>query len=135
MSELVSTWPVVMELPVGDEDRDADGVLTDDGVERLFAEARSAYADLCPELDLAAATVSELVRRPGGVAAPGRAAVVGVAVVEVFPETFTMDLRVRPAEGSGIAASASCTVAPAGGVGAELRSRLIALAQTARHYH
>jgi hypothetical protein len=135
MSEILSTWPVVVELPLRAEDRDGDGFVTHDGIERLFAEARAAYAAECPELDLDAATISELVLQRGAVAAPGGAAVVGVAVVEVFPDTFTMDLRIRPAEGRGIAGSASCVVAPAGGVADELRSRLIALAQTARHYH
>jgi hypothetical protein len=121
MSEILSTWPVVVELPLRADDRDADGFVTHDGIERLFAEARAAYAAECPELDLDAATIGELVLQRGA--------------VEVFPDTFTMDLRIRPAEGRGIAGSASCVVAPAGGVADELRSRLIALAQTARHYH
>ena len=135
MSEILSTWPVVVELPLRAEDRDGEGFLTDDALERLFAEARAAYAADCPELDLVTAAVTDVVLRRGAVAAPGDLALVGVAVVEVFPDTFTMDLRIRPAEGSGIAGSASCVVAPAGGVGGELRSRLIALAQTARHHH
>ena len=135
MSEILSTWPVVVELSLRAEDRDGDGFLTDEGIDRLFAEARAAYAAECPELDLASVDVRDVVLRRGAVAAPGDAVLVGVAVVEVFPDTFTMDLRIRPAEGSGIAGSASCVVAPAGGVTGELRSRLIALAQTARHHH
>jgi hypothetical protein len=133
MTDLVSTWPVVLELPLGGDDRDDEGVLLDGAVERLFAEARGAYAEVCPELDLSDAAVSEIVVRRGA-AAEGEVAVVGIAVVEVFPTTFTMDLRVRPAEGPGIAATGSCVVAPAGGVSDALRRRLIDLAQTARHH-
>jgi acyl-CoA thioesterase FadM len=135
MSEVLSTWPVVVELPLGAEDRDADGTLTEAAVDRLFAEGRVAYAAECPELDLADADVTDLVLRRGSVAAPGQVAVVGVAVVEVFPDSFTMEARIRPAEGSGVAATAACVVVPAGGVTDALRARLIALAQTARHHH
>jgi acyl-CoA thioesterase FadM len=135
MSEVLSTWPVVVELPLRAEDLDPDGFLTDEAVVRLFAEARRAYAEVCPELDLESADLTDVVVRPGAVAAPGALARVGVAVVEVFPETFTMEARVRPEQGAGIAATASCVVAPAGGVTDGLRSRLIALAQTARHHH
>jgi hypothetical protein len=135
MTEMVSHWPVVLELPVRTHDRDADGCLTDDALERLFAEGRAAYAAECPELDLTTADVSELALRPRGAPAEGTTAVVGIAVTEVFPDGFTMEAKVRPEEGSGIAGSATCLVSPAGGVSDELRSRLIALAQTARHLH
>ncbi|HJR25511.1 MAG TPA: hypothetical protein VJ804_08565 [Acidimicrobiales bacterium] len=135
MSEVLSTWPVVIPLALRDEDRDADGFLTTDAVTRLFATGRAAYAAECPELDLDSAVVRELVAKRGGVAAPGAEVLVGVAVVEVFPEQFTMEVRIRPDEGHGVAGTASCAMAPPGGVSDELRSRLIALAQTARHLH
>ena len=135
VTEMMSHWPVLVQLPLRDEDRDADGFLTDAAVARLFAEGRTAYAAECTELDLAAAEVTDVVTRRGAVAAPGALALVGVAVVEVFPERFTMEARIRALEGAGTAASATCAVAPPGGVSEALKARLIALAQAARHLH
>ncbi len=80
MTEMVSHWPVVLELPVRTQDREADGCLNDEALERFFAAARAAYAAECPELDLAAATVSHVPLRPRGAPAEGTSAVVGVAV-------------------------------------------------------
>ena len=133
---MLSRWPVLVELSLLDGDRDADGFLTDLAMAHLFAEARRAYASECSQLDLAAAEVRDVVVRRGAVAAPGSTASVSAAVVEVFPDRFTMEARIRPAEGLGIAGSASCVVAPAGGeVSDALQAELIALAHGARHFH
>ncbi len=136
VTEMVTHWPVLEQLTLHEDERDADGFLTDGALTRLFAEVRGAYAAGCKALDLTAAEVRDVVVRRGSVPAPGADASVSVAVVEVFPESFTMEARVRPAEGLGIAGSATCTVVPAGGaVSRELKAELIALAQTARHLH
>ena len=136
MTEMLSRWPVLVELSLLDDDRDADGVLTDAAVTRLFVEVRGAYAAECSTLDLPTAEVRDVVVTRGAVPVPDAFVSVSVAVVEVFPESFTMEARIRPGEGAGIAGSASCVVVPAGGaVGDALRAELIELAQNARHMH
>jgi hypothetical protein len=63
---------------------------------------------------------------------------VSVGVVEVFPDRFTMLARVRPvgpADGDGLAASASCSLSPGGAVPTAMRDEFIALAHAAAHFH
>jgi hypothetical protein len=60
---------------------------------------------------------------------------VGVAVAEVFPDRCTVEIRIRPAEGPGVAGAATCSVRPPGGVDDVLRAELIERAQGARHLH
>jgi hypothetical protein len=133
--EMISTWPVVEELPLQAADRDASGFLTDDGVGRLFAAVRQAYLDGCSTLAGVSVAVGEVTVEGGSVPAAGDAVVAGAAVVEVFPDSFTMSTRIRPQAGEGIAAAATCRVTPEGGVTREIQAELIERAQTARHYH
>jgi hypothetical protein len=63
---------------------------------------------------------------------------VAVAVVEVYPDSFTMTARIRPAgpaSGDGIAATAWCSLAPRGEVTNAMRDEFIAHAHSARYMH
>jgi hypothetical protein len=135
MTEVLSHWPVVVELPLQDGDRDAAGFLVDEGIARLLAAGCAAYAAGGTRLDLAAATVDDVVLRRGAVPVPDGVVAVGVAVAEVFPDRCTVEIRIRPAEGPGVAGAATCSVRPPGGVHDVLRAELIERAQGARHLH
>ena len=135
MSTIVTRWPVLVSLPVGADDRDAAGRLTEACVERLFAQARQVYVGTCRTLDGRQLTVPEVVVARGPAPVDVGEASVSVSVVEVFEDRFTMHARVRPAEGDGIAAEARADVVPGGPVTREIRDELIAHAHEARHYH
>lgn len=135
MSSIVTRWPVLVSLPVGEDDRDGNGRLTVACVERLFARAREVYVGTCRTLDGREVTVLDVVVAAGPALVEVGEASVSVSVVEVFDDRFTMHARVRPAEGDGIAAEARADVFPGGAVTREIRDELIAHAHSARHYH
>lgn len=135
MSSIVTRWPVLVSLPVGEVDRDVDGRLTVACVERLFAQAREQYVGMCRTLDGRESTVLEVEVALGPAPVEVGEASVSVSVVEVFEDRFTMHARVRPAEGDGIAAEARADVVPGGPVTREIRDELIAHAHGATHYH
>jgi hypothetical protein len=135
MSSIVTRWPVLVSLPVGEDDRDADGRLTAACVERLFARAREVYVGTCRTLSDRELSVLDVVVAVGSAPVDAGEASVSASVVEVFDDRFTMHARVRPAEGDGIAAEARADVFPGGAVTREIRDELIAHAHEARHYH
>jgi methionine aminopeptidase len=132
-SAMVSKWPVLLFLPVGSEDREADGRLTEEACGRLFAAGRAEYFAACATIDGDAVTVVEAPasRRTAPV---GDEVSISVNVAELFPDRFTMTARIRPSEGDGIAADAVCTVS-AGELTVEVRDELIAMAHAAPHWH
>ena len=130
---IASKWPVLVSLAVVDGDCDDDGALTEAGVERLFAEARAAYFAECSTIAAEDVVVEQHVAEPGLVV-DGDGVTVSVAVIEVFPDSFTMHALVRGA-GDG-AARARAKLAPASGeVTDAMRDEFIAKAHAARHYH
>jgi hypothetical protein len=130
---IASKWPVLVSLAVLDGDRDADGALTEAGTERLFAEARSAYFERCRTIGVADVVVQQQAVEPGLVV-EGDGVTVSVAVVEVFPDSFTMHGLLR--SGGEAAARAKAKVAPSSGeVPDATRDEFIALAHGAREYH
>ena len=135
MSEILSRWPVVVSLPVGADDRDGDGMLTEDAVGRLFAQARTAYFDECRTVDAADVVLRATQVIPGDVAVGDAGVTVSVSIVEVFDDRFTMEARFRPANGPGIAAMARSSMSPGGEVSKAMRDEFIALAHAARHMH
>src|SRR4051794_20509069 len=108
---IASKWPVLVSLAVVDGDRDDEGALTEAGAERLFAEGRAAYVGEC-------STVQDIVvleqAVQAGLVVAGGEVTVSVAVVEVFPDSFTMHALIR-ADGEPSSA-AKAKVAPASGV-------------------
>ena len=134
MSGIVSRWPVVVSLPVGADERDDEGRLTEAAVERLFAEVRAAYFEQCTTVDRSALEVRETKVRVAGEPV-GDAVTVSASVVEVFPDSFTMNARIRPGEGGEVAAEAWCSLSPGGEVTKPMRDEFIALAHAATHFH
>jgi hypothetical protein len=137
MSGILSRWPVVVALPVTASDRDADGRLVDTAVERLFAQARATYFERCATVDPSTIEVQSTRVQPGQCATADEVTV-SVGVVELFPDTFTMVARIRPvgpADGDGLAATATCSLAPSGGVSTAMRDEFIGHAHSAAHFH
>ena len=136
---MISKWPVRLELPVGADDADGDGRLTRAAGERLFTAARDAYLATCRTFDGGAVEVKDLTIVPGGTPAPvpePGVVSVSVNVIEIFPDRFTMSMRVRAEGADGVVADGTCDVLPAGGlVTDEIRDELIAHAHGAQHYH
>jgi acyl-CoA thioesterase FadM len=133
-SGMVSRWPVVVALPVDASDLDADGRLTNAAVEHLFAGARAAYFDRCATVDDSRLEIRKSTARARD-AAPGDGVTVSVNVVEVLRDSFTMEARLRPADGDGIAATAWCSLSPGAEVSKAMRDEFIALAHAASHIH
>lgn len=132
---MVSRWPVLVSLPAESGDCDEDGRLTDAGAERLFASARSTYFERCATVNPATLKMRGTAVITGGAVVGQGGVTVSVNVTEVFPDTFTMAARLRPSDTDGIAATASCSLAPAGGVSRAMRDEFIALAHAAEHVH
>ena len=133
MLAMIGRWPVLVTVPLGAEDADGDGCLTDEAVERIFAAGRSAYFDLCTTVDPSAIEIRSTSIR-ARTASVCDAVTVSVSVVgELFPDRFTMSARIRPAETDGIAADVSCSASPGGNVTTAMRVEFIALAHSARH--
>jgi hypothetical protein len=135
MSAMVSRWPVLLVLPIGTDDLDGDGLLTDAACDRLFAAGRTAYFELSKTIDAADVTVLETspLRRSTPMQGSDEVSI-SVSVTELFPDSFVMAARVRPATGDTVAADLRCTVS-AGEVTPEVRDDLIAIAHAASHMH
>ena len=135
----VSTrWPIVVSLPVLAGERDGEGHLVASGIERLFAEARTAYFATCSTLGGVTVELQRATVEPGGAPVDDAGVTVAVAVVEVFPDSFTMTARIRPngpADGDGIAATGWCQLTPGGEVTNAMRDEFIAHAHAARYMH
>jgi acyl-CoA thioesterase FadM len=134
-TDIVSRWPIVMPISVQAGDCDDDGRLTDAGAERMFALARASYFDLCTTVDIATLELQRTTVARGSVAVNASGVTVSVNVTEVYPETFTMSARIRPADGPGVAADARCSLFPGGPVSNAMRDEFISLAHNARHTH
>ena len=65
----------------------------------------------------------------------GDAVTISVSVVEIYPETFTMNAMVRPSNGGDVAATATCSLSPGGEVTTAMRDEFIARAHDARYMH
>lgn len=145
MSRILSKWVVLEEHAVEESDRDADGVVTDEAVERWLAGARQAYLDRCERLyqpglelrsRLGAPAPGERLGRPESV-------VVSATAAEVRPASFSISVRVRPIDGEHeMPLNATWTVTlvdPATGeareLGSDVRDELIALEHGAEHYN
>jgi hypothetical protein len=134
VTEMMSHWPVLVRLPLAGDERDADLFLTDEGIASLFRRVRAAYLDQCATLVGVPLEVADVEVQRGSVPTPGGRVSAAVAVVEVFPDHFTMTSRMRPDVGPGVAATATCRIVPAGGVTREVQAELVARAQSARHF-
>ena len=134
-TDIVSRWPLVIPLPVGPGDCDANGYLADATVERMFALARARYFELCATVDASTIEIPRSVVARGDAAVTPGGVTISVSVIEIYAETFTMAARIRPADGPGVAADARCSASPGGDVTDAMRDEFIALAHAARHTH
>jgi acyl-CoA thioesterase FadM len=142
-----SRWVVVREHWVGPDDRDPDGVVRAEAVERWLEETRTAYLEKCVVLrELQERLGLRLHARVFQAPAPERfgspsAVIVGAGATEIRPTSFTMAFRLRPVDGDGdTAINAKCEVSledPATGeaheLGNDIRDELIALEHAAAH--
>jgi hypothetical protein len=132
---MLSRWPVLLVLPVGPDDVDGDGRLSDAACERLFAAGRAAYFELPRTIDPADVRVVESSLPRKGAPVGGATQVsLSASVGELFPDRFVMAARIRPAEGDAVLADLRCEVT-SGEVTAAVRDDLIAIAQSAVHMH
>src|SRR4051794_30510854 len=125
---MFSRWPVLLTLSVAEDEMDATSALSDAAIERLFAVGRASYFEQCHSFDPAATEISGRTVRRGDARISGGTVSISVGVVEVYPESFTMAARIRPAEGDdrdGISADARCQVLVSSGVTDAIRDELI----------
>src|SRR4051794_14851616 len=118
-------WPVLVAVEVSDAEIDADGRASDAAIERAFADARADYLAACDTLR--GETVSVLrteVRRGGGRVTP-RGVTVATGVVEIFPEAFVMNARIRSRDGGELVADATCTLSTGGALPVACRDEFI----------
>jgi len=133
---IATRWPVVVSATVQAGDTAPDGHLTDAGAARLAGVARAAYLDQCTAVTAAEVTIQSTAAaiRPVTV---GTDVTVSAAVTEIYPDSFVMATRIRPASGDdGAAVAADVWLRLSSGqVTTELRDELIALAHAASHFH
>jgi acyl-CoA thioesterase FadM len=133
MSAMLSRWPVVLSVPIDEFDVDDQNVLTDAAIARIFGRARTAYFELCSTIDESSAeAVTVSIER--GCAVEPTHVTISVGVVEIYPNSFTLEARLCPAEGEGIAARVRCSVT-VGELTEQMRDEFIALAHAARAMH
>lgn len=135
MSEILSRWPVLITVALDGADRDATQRLTADAVDRLLGTARAAYFEQCTtvgphDIDGVATTQFAI----GDPVTCGHVTV-SLGVIEIYPDGFTMEARIRPRDDPGLGARARCRVRLHGPVTDPIRDELIALAHAARHMH
>ena len=131
----MSRWPVVRRFDVASTDLDAGGHLLEPAAARIFAEVRRAYLDDCTSLVGVDVDVRECRVQPGDARVDEAAVTASTNVNEIFPDSFTMTLRIRPASGPGIVASGSCSLTTGGALPIACRDEFIARAHDARHTH
>jgi hypothetical protein len=135
MSTMVSRWPVRIALDVTVDEVDNDARLNPAAVLRCFAAARAVYLAECTTVDTERLSLREPVVVVGSAPVANGRLTISVNVVELFPDSFTMSARLRPTDGDGVAASATCTLVPEGGVTDAMRDEFIAHAHAARFTH
>jgi hypothetical protein len=129
---------VYLTVPLDDHDTDTDGLLHAAAIERIVEAARDAYFAECHTLRPGTTEMLPIVFQRGVPAAGNEDATVSAGVVEIFPDRFTMAIRVRVRPGpddGGIAAEVRADFRVDGGVTDATRDEFIALAHGARHWH
>jgi acyl-CoA thioesterase FadM len=132
---MLSRWPVLISVPLAAEDCDDQERMTDAAIERVFGAARAAYFEQCTTVDRATSEIVGTSIRRGAATVPSRSVTVSASVVEIFPESFTMEARIRTEGSDDVVADARCSVLLGGGVTDSIRDEFIALAHGARHFH
>ena len=135
MSSIVSRWPVLVTSSIAGDDLDAGGHLVQATVRRLGDAVVVALVDASPLLAAAEHTFAPTsAQLNGSFSGPGPVTV-SAGPSEIYPSSFTVNLRIRPADGSGATVDAVWMVDVPGGVARALRDELIALNHAAEHAH
>jgi len=138
MSRILTKWVVLREYEM-----DGDSAVDDETLQRWMVAARDAYLERCVVLR---GSGLELRYRAGGVPSGGvlghpRSVVVTASAAEVLPTSFTISVRMRPADGEhDMPLNATWVVTAYGNdgpteLGKEIRDELIALEHSAEHYN
>ena len=135
MSSIVSRWPVLVSTTIVADDLDTEGRLTQTAVRRLGDVAVAALVGKASLLAAAGHTFAPTsAQLNGSFSGPGPVTV-SAGPSEIYPSSFTVNLRIRPADGSGATVDAVWTVRVPEGVPNALRDELIALNHAAEHAH
>ncbi len=145
---MISRWPVLEHHDVTAHDITRDGIITDDALESWLMHARELYIAQNHVLHGLLASGNHLepsLTAPAGACerlGPAEKVAVSAGIAEVQPESFTLNLRIRPAPADddivvNVRAklrivSDSGTLVP---ISAELRDAMISLEHDARHYN
>lgn len=124
-----------MSVELTPDEIHADGHATDSAVERVFATARQAYLDACESIRDHALEVLRTEVRHGDARVTTTGVTIATGVVEIFPEAFVMNARIRGRDDGDIVADATCTLTTGGELPVACRDEFIARAHTARHTH
>jgi hypothetical protein len=134
---MVSRWPVLVEVALEPHELDADRRLTTAGAERAFGRAREAYLARCRTIEGIAIECAECAVRIGGATVLGDAVTVVAAVIEIYPDAFTMRGRIRSRDRAGgdgdVAADVSCKLSTCDPLPEACVDEFIALAHSAPH--
>jgi hypothetical protein len=134
---MVSRWPVLVTATLTSDELDAQQHLTPAAVERVFALARDAYLSQCRTLAGVEMEVATCDVQIGGATVLGTEVTIVAAVVEIYPESFTMRARIRASDAAGgtgdVAADAACTLTTSGTLPQACVDEFIALAHNAPH--
>jgi hypothetical protein len=132
---IATRWPVLISVELTAAEVDADGRASDAAIDRVFEQARRVYLDGCETLREQTLEVLRTdIRRGGGRVTP-RGVTVATGVVEVFPEAFVMNARIRARDDGELVADATCTLTTGGELPIACRDEFIARAHGARHSH
>lgn len=138
---MLSRWPLLIEYPVTDADRDGDGCCRPESIDAWLTATRDAYLDTLTQL----AGGLDIQHRPAGdlprVLGVPPSVAVSAGVAEVHPETFTINTRIRALGGTDSAVTVRWVVrqVDAGGaaipVSTALRDELIAAEHAASEFN
>jgi acyl-CoA thioesterase FadM len=132
---IATRWPVLITVDLTASEIDSDGHASDAAIERVFGEARQVYLRECESLREQTLEVLRTDIRRGDSRVTPRGVTVATGVVEIFPEAFVMNARIRGRDDGELVADATCTLTTGGELPVACRDEFIARAHNARHSH
>jgi hypothetical protein len=126
-------WPVLVAFELEPNEIDADGHATDTAIARVVAGARDVYIEGCETLRDKTVKVLRTELRRGDARVRPDGVTIATGVVEIFPEAFVMNARIRGRADGDIVADTACTLTTGGPLPTACRDEFIARAHNARH--
>ncbi len=130
---IATRWPVLVSVELTPTEIEADGRATGAAIERVFADARRIYLDECESLRGQTLEVLRTEVRRGDAQVAATGVTIATGVVEIFPEAFVMNARLRSRHDGELVADATCTLTTGGELPIACRDEFIARAHSARH--